>query len=66
MRWTQTYYITQLVHRVNLDESIVEYSCDIVCSAMGGTMGRLPKNGNLAGVKTAKGSIKDFSGSKER
>ena len=66
MRWTQTYYVTQLVHRVNLDEDIAEYSCDIICSAMGGTMGKLPKNGNLAGVKTAKGSIRDFSGGQER
>jgi len=66
MRWSQTYYVTQLVHRVNLDEDIAEYSCDIICSAMGGTMGKLPKNGNLAGVKTAKGSIRDFSGGQER
>lgn len=66
MRWTQRYYVTQLVHRVNLQEDVAEYSCDIVCSAMAGSMGRLPKNGNLAGVKTAKGRIKNFSSSKER
>ena len=66
MRWTQAYYITKLVHRVNLQEDIAEYSCDIVCSATGGALQKLPKNAKLAGELTATGSIKDFSGRTER
>ena len=69
-RWSVPYYITKLVHRVNLRADVVEYHCDLVCSAKDvmsvGRDDSLPKNGKLAGKDGKTGSMKDFSGSQER
>ena len=65
-RWSVPYYITKLVHRVNLRADVAEYHCDLVCSAKDVMIGDLPKNGNLAGADSRTGEMKDFSGIEER
>ena len=65
-RFSVPYYITKLVHRIDLRADVAEYFCDLVCSAKDGAVTKLPRNGNLAGADGKTGSIKDFSGSDER
>ena len=65
-RFSVPYYITKLVHRIDLRADVAEYFCDLVCSAKDGSLTKLPRNGNLAGADGKTGSIKDFSGSDER
>jgi len=65
-RWSVPYYITKLVHRVDLSADTMEYHCDIVCSAKDSSVYPLPANGNLAGADGKTGSMKDFSFSVER
>ena len=65
-RWSVPYYITKLVHRIDLSADVAEYHCDIVCSAKDSSLYPLPANGNLAGADGKTGSMKDFSGSEER
>ena len=60
------YYITKLVHRIDLRADVAEYFCDLICSAKDAALTKLPKNGDLAGADGKTGSIKDFSGSDER
>ena len=54
------------MHRIDLSADVAEYHCDLVCSAKDAAATELPKNGNLAGKDTKTGSMKDFSGRKER
>jgi hypothetical protein len=65
-RWSVPYYITKLVHRIDLSADTMEYHCDIVCSAKDSSVSPLPANGNLAGADGKTGEMKDFSGELER
>ncbi len=52
-RWSSNYYITKLVHRIDLREGIAKYKCDLVCSARDAAKQELPNNGNLTGSEIA-------------
>ena len=65
-RWSLSFYITKLVHRIDLSADTMEYHCDIVCSATDSSYSPLPANGNLAGADGKTGEMKDFSGELER
>jgi hypothetical protein len=66
-RWSAVFYITKLVHRIDLREGIAKYHCDLVCSAKDAAEERskLPNNGNLTGSESA-GYCADMSGAMER
>jgi hypothetical protein len=64
-RWSAYYYITKLVHRIDLREGIAKYHCDLVCSARDAARQGLPNNGNLTGSESA-GYCADMSGAMER
>ena len=64
-RWSSNYYITKLVHRIDLREGIAKYHCDLVCSARDAAKQGLPNNGNLTGSESA-GYCADMSGGMER
>ncbi len=64
-RWSSNYYITKLVHRIDLREGIAKYHCDLVCSARDAGKQELPNNGNLTGSESA-GYCADMSLKLER
>ncbi len=66
-RWSSVFYITKLVHRIDLREGIAKYHCDLVCSAKDAAEegSKLPNNGNLTGSESA-GYCADMSGAMER
>jgi len=65
-RWAymNTYYITKLVHKVNLRKDVAEYHQDLVICP--DTVGALPPNGNLSGGDSRTGAMKSFKGQLER
>ena len=66
-RWSSVFYITKLVHRIDLREGIAKYHCGLVCSAKDAAEegSKLPNNGNLTGSESA-GYCADMSGKMER
>ena len=68
-RWTATgaYYITKLVHRINLATGDPNYKTDIILCPKNAGRRLLPSNGDHAGVSDKRqGKIQDFSTKLER
>ena len=68
-RWTATgaYYITKLVHRINLAAGDPNYKTDIILCPKNAGRTTLPSNGDHAGVSDKRqGKIQDFSTKLER
>jgi hypothetical protein len=65
-RWGATYYIMQLVHRMDLSLDNPMYMMDLVLSPKG-PQSRLPNNGYHNGSSDSRtGEMKDFAGQLER
>jgi len=64
-RFSEDYYITKLVHRVNLRKDQAEYKQTLVMSPKGPGRG-LPGNGNLTGGDPKTGEIAQFFNKQER
>jgi len=68
-RWTATgaYYITKLVHKIDLRASDPNYKMDLILCPKNAGRALLPSNGNHAGVSDKRqGKIQDFSTKLER
>jgi len=64
-RFSEDYYITRLVHKVNLRKDQAEYKQTLVMSPKGPGRG-LPGNGNLGGGDSKTGEMKEFHNTQER